>query len=233
MSLEQTTTTIPSCIGVIMDGNRRWAKKRMLPTLIGHQKGYEKIRHLVSWAKAVGIEHVIIYALSTENLVNRNDEEITYLLNLCRKGLAERMNISESERGKLRFIGELSKLPEDIQTEIRKLEEETKDFPNPTLIVALSYGGRAELLSAVKRLQTQSWDTITEQDVERELWTAGIPDPDLIIRTGGASRLSNFLPWQAVYSELYFTPVLWPDFSREEFDKALDFFATAKRNFGK
>lgn len=223
---------IPKTIGIIMDGNRRWAKEKGVTSFQGHKKGYENIRSLVQWAKEAGVKNIILYAFSTENW-NRKREEVSYLMKLCRLALEQKSTFLPDEHVRVRFIGDLSRLPEDIQSAIHTLEQETEHISGFTLVIAFSYGGRAEIIDTVRRIRMVSDVEITEENFNSFLWTSGIPDPDLIIRTGGARRLSNFLPWQSVYAELFFTDAYWPDFSRHEFEKALEFFENAKRNFGK
>jgi len=215
-----------------MDGNRRWAQDRGLPTLEGHRRGYEKFRELMNWIRESGVRNLIIYAFSTENW-GRSAGEKTYLMQLFRTGIRERMAELEREKVRVRFIGEREKFPPDIQEQMKEIEEKSSKFTEATLGIALSYGGRAEIVEAIRHMRPEELTALTEESFSQRLWTAGIPDPELIIRTGGAHRLSNFLPWQSVYAELYFTDVYWPDFDKKEFDQALQFFAASKRNFGK
>ena len=215
-----------------MDGNRRWAKDRGLPTIEGHRQGYETLKACVSWAEEAGVENIIVYAFSTENLKRRAEEEVSYLMQLIRFAVEKQLSDMLKKGVRIRFLGQWELLPEDIQKHMRSIEDKSKNNTNLTLGIALSYGGRAEVVAAIKKLPTESLQNITEENFSNYLWTSGIPDPDLIIRTGGAKRLSNFLPWQSVYSELYFTDTYWPAFSKEEFIQALDQFAGTKRNFG-
>lgn len=226
---------IPECVGIIMDGNRRWARKRGLPVHEGHRAGYKKLKELLTWAREAGVKTVVAYAFSTENW-NRSKLEVGFLMKLLRNILADEIADIKKERVRVRFIGDLDKFPKDIQEGIRTLEEETGVYKENTLVLAISYGGRAEIVSAVKKIaQEKTKEEIgkmTEKEFSQYLWTKDIPDPDLIVRTGGEKRLSNFLPWQSVYSEFYFTPTLWPAFSRREFDKILAEFATRERRKG-
>ncbi|MEK7174014.1 MAG: polyprenyl diphosphate synthase [Patescibacteria group bacterium] len=228
---DETKGAPPRCIGIIMDGNRRWARSVGLSTIQGHQKGYEKLLECLAWVKEFRIEYVIVYAFSTENW-NRVAEEVVGLIGLMRKVLREWFTELESQQVRIRFVGDMSRFPKDLQESIANMEHATEKFPAPVLAIALSYGGRAEIVSALKKIPTGSLSDITEEIFAHYLWTSGIPDPDLIIRTGGSKRLSNFLPWQSVYSELYFTDTYWPALSKEEFRHALEEFASAKRNFG-
>jgi len=221
---------IPNCIGIIMDGNRRWAKKRMLPTLNGHKKGYEVLKECLRWAKEKGVKYMIVYAFSTENW-KRSDEEVSYLMDIFRKAVLSELDSLREEKARILIAGKKSLLPEDIQLSAKKLEEDTKDEDEVTLVIALSYGGRPEIVEAVNKAIKEGKE-VSEETFGDYLWTAGVPDPDLIIRSGGEKRLSNFLPWQSVYSELFFTDTYWPDFSKEEFEKILDEYATKKRRNG-
>ncbi|MCW9054828.1 MAG: polyprenyl diphosphate synthase [Candidatus Pacebacteria bacterium] len=227
---------IPKCIGIIMDGNRRWAKEQGLTSLEGHQRGYEKLKEVLGWAKDVGIENMITYAFSTENW-NRSEEEVSYLLDLFRKMLTEELEELMKEDARIIFAGDISRFPEDIQTSIAEVHKKTKDKTPFTLVVALSYGGRAEILRAVNEIvmNADSGDkhVVTEEEFARHLWTKDVPDPDMIIRTGGEWRLSGFLPWQSVYSELFFPETYWPAFTKEEFDGLIAEFAQRERRRGK
>ncbi len=226
----------PRCVGFIMDGNRRWAKARGMGSALGHVAGYEKMKEVASWVKEAGIQYGIIYALSTENW-KRDPEEVEHLLSLFRllitEFLAERAQ-GQHQGTHMRFIGDLSRFPEDLQIGMKSLEEVTASEAERTLAIAVSYGGRAEILAAARQLVAEGVgeNDIDEVRFEKALWTAGIPDPDLIIRTGGSQRLSNFLPWQSVYSELFFLGTLWPDFSQEDFTRVLEEYALRTRNFG-
>ena len=222
---------IPAAIGVIMDGNRRWAKKNNLPTLEGHRAGYDKLRDVAVWCKESGIRNLVVYAFSTENW-NRSVEEVGYLMNLFRMMIAKFVNEAKANDTKIIFLGERSRFAPDILDAIVNAEESTKACASFTFGIALSYGGRAEILDAIHRIPEGQRASISETEFSELLWTKDIPDPDLIIRTSGEERLSNFLPWQSVYSELFFTPTLWPDFTREEFDRILDEYGKRQRRFG-
>jgi len=207
-----------------------------MTTALGHVAGYEKMKEVASWVKKAGIPCAIIYAFSTENW-KRDPHEVEHLLSLFRLLITE--FLEERTEGKhvgtrLRFVGDISRFPEDLQTSMRDVEKLTSLETERTLAVAVSYGGRAEIVSATRRLIEEgvAADAVTEERFAASLWTAGMPDPDLIIRTGGAERLSNFLPWQAVYSELFFLDTFWPDFSKEEFTTLLRDYTERTRNFG-
>lgn len=215
-----------------MDGNRRWAKERDLPTLEGHKAGAEKIFEIVRWANEAHIEEVILYAFSTENW-NRAEEEVGYLMRLAEKLFTEQLSKFKESGVKLRFIGDLSRASERIQSVMKNAEEETKEGTKGTLVFAFSYGGRPEILAAVNKLLKEGKESVDEDGFSNALWSTGLLDPDLILRTGGERRLSNFLPWQSVYSELFFTDTKWPDLSKEEFDAVLAEFAERERRHGK
>lgn len=222
------------CIGMIMDGNRRWAKAKGLPTLQGHEAGFNKLKEVVRWAKARGIKHLMVYAFSTENW-NRSEEEVGYLMDLIRRVFkpgAEELADLKKEGGRLRFVGQRERFSQDLQDALAFAEKDTAEG-ELTLWVGLSYGGRAEIIAAVNKLLEEGREQVTEEDINDALWTAGMPDPDIIIRTSGEERLSGFLPWQGVYSELFFTKTYWPDFSEEEFDAILAEFVARERRHGK
>ncbi len=224
-------TNAPHAIGIIMDGNRRWAKERGLPTLEGHRKGSEKIRDVCRWAYGAGVKEVILYAFSTENW-NRSPEEVSYLLDLFEEALPPLLKDIRKEGGRIRFIGERERFPEKLQGTMRALEEESADGTRGTLAIALSYGGRSEILAAVNALLARRARVADEASLKEAMWSAGLRDPDLIIRTGGEQRLSNFLTWQSAYSELFFTETKWPDFSKEEFDVILEAYGARERRHG-
>jgi undecaprenyl diphosphate synthase len=222
---------IPECIGIIMDGNRRWAKQKGLLSLEGHKKGYETLKDCLKWAKEKGIKYVIAYTFSVENW-NRSKEEVSYLINLLSDGITNELNSLREENVKFKMIGKREMFSEPLQEGIKKLEEDTKDASGPTFIAALSYGGRLEIIEATNRA-IEKGKKVDEESFKDLLWTVEIPDPDLIIRTGGEKRFSGFLPWQSVYSELFFMDTFWPDFSKEEFNKILDDYSQIERRNGK
>lgn len=224
----------PQCIGIIMDGNRRWAKAKNLPVFEGHRHGGETLKKIVHCAKDIGVEHVIFYTFSTENW-NRSDEEVSFLLRLIGDFLSKELEYFQKEGGVLHAVGDLSRFSPDLRKTLWSAEEKTKNNPGPHIYFALNYGGRQEILSAVKKIvgEAPKPKDITGEYFARHLQTGSMPDPDLIIRTSGEMRLSGFLPWQAVYSELFFTKTLWPDFSGEEFKKILAEFSERERRIGK
>ena len=221
---------MPKAMGIIMDGNRRWARERGKPTLEGHRLGYEKTQDVARWAKEAGLQELTIYAFSTENW-NRSEEEVSYLMNLFRELLRDGLK-EVAKDGRIRIIGERNRFAADLQKQMHELEERTKEHKEFTLVVALSYGGRAEILEATRRLQ-ESGATVNEESFKEHMWSAGLMDPDLIVRTGGEERLSGFLTWQSVYSELFFTNTLWPDLTKEEFLSILETYEVRERRMGK
>jgi len=222
-------------LAFIMDGNRRWAKEKGLPTLVGHAKGYQRVEPLVTYAQKLGIKHVTFWAFSTENW-KRDEKEVTYLMNLFRDMF--RSNLLKKlvkNGGRIVVLGEIDPFPQDIKENIKKIVEESKTNTDIIINIGLNYGGRAEILHAMKRIMQdkKNIEDLTEDMFSKYLYTHDQPDPDLIIRTGGQYRLSGFLPWQGIYSELYFPDVYWPDFTEKELDKALEEFFRRERRFGK
>lgn len=219
-------------VGIIMDGNRRWAKEHGLPSFEGHRRGYEKLHDVVDWCRDLGVGELTVYAFSTENW-NRAKEEVAYLLDLFRSGIREQLSFALKKNVRLLFPGDRSRFPEDIRAVMGDAEEKTKSFTEQTLTLALSYGGRAEILHAMREIPKEKISTITEEEFEKHLWTGGLKDPDLIIRTSGEKRLSGFLTWKSVYSELFFTDTYWPAFTKEEFARMLEEYGQRKRRFGR
>lgn len=228
-------------IGIIMDGNRRWAKERGLPAFEGHRAGLDALKKLAEDLPGLnttyGLRYVTLYAFSTENW-NRIQEEVGYLMKLFEEGLKWIVNehVKNSAKNpetavRIKIIGQRGRFSPELQTLIADAEEKTKNFGGVTVTFALSYGGRAEIVDAVARLQ-KSRETVTESAFSDALWTGGIPDPDIIIRPGGEQRLSNFLPWQSVYSELFFPKTYWPDFTREELEKVFAEYYERERRHG-
>jgi undecaprenyl diphosphate synthase len=224
-------------IGIIMDGNRRWAKKHNLALLKGHQKGYANFKKITEYAfKVKKIKALTYFAFSTENW-KRSKKEVSYMMNLFDLAFNEikkRQKQNEKYKIQIRFIGDLKKFPLKMQKKMFEIMEKTKNNNNHYLNIALNYGGRDEIIRAVKKIAQEKInpDNITEELISSYLDTSGIKDPDLIIRTSGEQRLSGFLTWQNIYSELYFTPKLWPEFSQKDFDEALDWFSKRQRRFG-
>jgi undecaprenyl diphosphate synthase len=213
-----------------MDGNRRWAKTHSLPTLEGHRKGYEKLKEVLEWAKEAGITNVMVWGFSTENW-NRSKEEVDYLMNIFRTLLPNDAAELKRRGVRLKIIGQRERFAPDIQKAMTEAEQ-TASTGDHTFWLGLSYGGRAEILDTTNRLIAKG-KPVTEEEFSNALWTSGMPDPDVVVRTGGDQRLSGFLPWQGVYSELFFVTKHWPDFSKEEFQKILADFQSRDRRHGK
>lgn len=220
-----------ACIGFIMDGNRRWARAHDKPVFEGHGEGYQKLQDVVRWTRERGIPHLVVYAFSTENW-QRSEEEVGYLMKLFRSVLEGEMQKMLDEHVRVRFIGDRSRFSADIRKMMGAMEAATEARYDITLHLLTSYGGRAELVAAANALVKEGRE-VTEDSFAGTLWSHPMPDPDIIIRTGGQMRLSGFLPWQSVYSELFFTDTLWPDFTEEEFDSILAEFAQRERRRGK
>jgi undecaprenyl diphosphate synthase len=218
-----------------MDGNRRWAKARGLPPFEGHKEGLETLKKITEYCQKKGVKILTVFAFSTENW-NRSKEEIDYLIKLFLK-LFKKKNLKElQDKGiRINVIGQKKRFPKILQQRIKKIEELTKNNKDFIFNVALSYGGRADIIQMVKKIVKRKIPPrkINEETISENLWTKGLPDPDLIIRTGGEKRISNFLLWQMAYSELYFTDKYWPEFSEKDLDKALLDYSNRQRRFGK
>lgn len=227
---EPTNSAAPTCVGIILDGNRRWAKEQGLPTFEGHRAGMENLKTAARFIRESGVAHLIVYAFSTENW-NRKEEEVAYLMDLFRESVQKQMKELGEEGVRIRFAGQRERFSPDLQQMMSDTEKETHKNGSFTLWVCLSYGGRAEIVAAARAAAKDG--EITEESLERHLWTAGMPDPDLIIRTSGEKRLSNFLPWQSTYSEFFFTDTKWPAFTKEEFNSILAEFVQRERRRGK
>jgi undecaprenyl diphosphate synthase len=227
---------IPKHIVLFPDGNRRWAREQGLPTLDGHKKGYEKLKNLCDWCESKGIEILTAFGFSTENW-NRSPEEVAYLMKLLENTLLMFKNDQDlvKKEVKVKVIGQKERLPETLQKTILEIEKFTENNKKFQLNLAVSYGGKWDILNAVKKIVEQGIEPgkIDEKLFESYLSTAGLPNPDLIIRAGGEMRLSNFVLWQSAYSELYFSPKYWPDFTEQDLDLALQEFDRRSRRFGK
>lgn len=233
-SMARHKKNIPECVGIIMDGNRRWAKSHHVPTARGHAQGYETLKQAVRWAKHEQVGTLVVYAFSTENW-KRSKLEVGLLMKLFSRALTEIGKDAREEDARVSFIGDRAQFSKTMQAKMGALEQETRNNASLHLVLAMSYGGRAEITHAVNTMLASGKKRASEDDVAKGLWSAeaGIPDPDLIIRTGGEMRLSNFLLWQAAYSEFFFTETLWPDFSEQEFSKILREYANRERRRGK
>ncbi|UCC91276.1 MAG: di-trans,poly-cis-decaprenylcistransferase [Candidatus Aenigmatarchaeota archaeon] len=234
---------IPEHVGIIPDGNRRLAKRLMKKPYKGHEWGLEKIKKVLEWCEEVGIKVMTFYVLSLENLEKRPKRELDFLFSLARKEienmLREEDHVLHKNRVKVSFFGRLDLLPKGLQEVIRKLTERTKDYSNYSLNLAIAYGGRQEIVDASKRIALKAREgvidpeKIDESMLRSYLWTNGFPDPDLILRTGGEKRVSNFLPFQSTYSELVFLDKFWPELEKEDFLQAVREFGERQRRFGK
>jgi len=224
----------PQHVAIIMDGNGRWAKKHRLPRFAGHNAGSENIQPVVKIFADYGVKYLTLYMFSTENW-NRPQLEVRGLLTLLSKKIDQETQAFHQENIRLVHLGRLDRLSQKLRKKIKAAVELTKNNTGLTLCLAFDYGARDEIVQATRRITDASMpsDNVDELVFAQYLYTAGIPDPDLLIRTGGESRLSNFLLWQAAYSELYFTPVLWPDFGHEDVEEALSEYKRRQRRFGK
>lgn len=223
---------IPSHVAIIMDGNGRWALKRGLPRIMGHYQGAKVAEDIVEYATKLGIKHLTLYAFSTENW-NRPKEEVEALFKLLEEYLKNKKQKLYDLGIRTRFIGRRDRLPKKLVELMEQIEEESKNFNILTLNVAIDYGGRDEIIRAVKKLIKDNPSVIDEETFSQYLDLACSPDPDLLIRTAGEKRISNFLLWNIAYTEFYFTDTLWPDFTREEFLEAIKDYSKRKRKFGR
>ena len=227
----QKDVSLPTHIGIIMDGNGRWAKKRGLPRTFGHKAGGEAFVKIVTECRKIGIKCLTVYAFSTENW-KRSEAEVSALMTLMKDYMVRYTDTLLKNGIRLRVLGDMSRFEHSTINEINKRIEMSKNNDTMTLCIALNYGGRAELTTAVNKLLKSGKTEITEKDISDALYTEGLPDPDLIIRTSGEQRTSNFLLWQSAYSEYYFTDVLWPDFDEKELQKAIEEYSKRNRRFG-
>ena len=227
---------LPDHVGFIMDGNGRWAKKRGLPRSFGHREGAKQFKKIVRYCKDIGLKNISFYAFSTENW-QRPAEEANTIMELFRDYIVDVRNFL-SENTRMIFLGDKSAFDEDLQEKMIKLEEDTAKYDEMTLMMAVNYGGRDEITHAARILAEKAAkgeikpEDITEQSISDNLYTAGYPDVDLLIRPSGEQRISNYLIWQCAYAEFYYTDVLWPDFTPDELDKALAEYARRNRRFG-
>jgi undecaprenyl diphosphate synthase len=224
---------IPQCVGFIMDGNRRWAQKQGVSSFEGHAQGYGALKEMIEAVYEAHIPHMVCYAFSTENW-NRSKEEVEYLMKLLGQGIAEfpTMSRKEGKHIRVRIIGERDRLSPELQRSIAEAENDKDDEVALTVWIALSYGGRAEIVDAVNRAISIG-APVTEETFATLLWTGEMPDPDIVIRTSGEKRISNFLLWKSAYSEFFFIDTLWPDFGKTEFQSILEQYAKRVRRIGK
>jgi len=229
-------TFIPTCVGFILDGNRRWAKERNLPTLEGHTEGYKRLKETVIWCHEAGVQHVVAYVFSTENW-NRSREEISYLMKMYETFIEK--NLKEALKEKIRIIhlGRKDRISKNLLEKIKNSEEKTKNFKNYILNIALDYGGRDEIIRAISKLSTMNHEpsTISEENFSQLLDTANqpYPNPDLIIRTSGEQRTSGLMIWQAAYAEYIFLQKHFPDVTDDDIEKAVEEYSRRQRRFGK
>lgn len=225
---------IPIHLAIIMDGNRRWAQKRGLPPIFGHKAGYKTFKKIASWCQKKGVKILTIYAFSTENW-QRSKEEVAYLMKILNDGLKKESQFFKENNIRFQAIGRLYDLPKNIFALVQKLTKETEKSTGGILNLALSYGGRAEIIDACKKIIKKGIkeEKLDEKVFSRFLYTSDQPFPDLLVRTGGRKRISNFLIFQSAYTEIYFTDTLWPDFTTQELEEAFSFYQKQKRTFGK
>ena len=227
----------PRHVAMIMDGNGRWARKRGVPRIAGHRAGAETVRAMLEVCKDAGVHYLTLYAFSTENW-SRSSDEVQGLMGLLNEMLRRRRADLHKNKVRLNVIGDVARLPESVRKTVRSVVEDTADYREGVLTLALSYGARDEITRAVRAIAEEvrsgrlGSEEITEETVSSHLDTGDMPDPDLLIRTAGECRLSNFLLWQLSYAEFWITATLWPDFSKEEFREALEAFASRERRFG-
>lgn len=228
---------LPKHIAIIMDGNRRWAKNKGLPVSLGHKEGAKTLEKIVRYANKIGIKHITVYAFSTENW-KRTEEEVSTLMGLFQSYLDDYSKRADSENIKVKIIGSKAGLSEKMKDSIEKCMERTKNNTGITFNIALNYGGRDEIINAVKNIAQKvkeneiQVEDIDEKIISDNLYTSEQPDPDLLIRTSGEIRLSNFLPWQLVYTEFLFIEKNWPDFNEKDLDKAIELYQKRNRKFG-
>ncbi len=234
--MTEEAAKIPAHIAIILDGNGRWAERKGIPRAMGHKKGCETLEQIVEDCARLEVSYLTVYGFSTENW-KRSSEEVGALMNLFRFYMRKLVKVANANNVRARMIGELSRFSPDIQDGVHYLENETGQNSGMTFTFAVNYGGRDEMVRAIRRYVRELREGITEEEMTEELFasyldTRGMPDPDLVIRTSGEFRISNFLLWQSAYSEYYITDVLWPDFNREELLRAIEQFRHRDRRFG-
>lgn len=234
-SIDIDINNIPKHIGIIMDGNGRWAKKRNLPRSYGHKAGVETIRRIIKECNRLGVKYLTLYAFSTENW-KRPEDEVSALMGLLVEYLKKELQELNRNQVVINYIGDISKLPLKCQDELVKAKENTKNNKGVVMNLALNYGGKAEIIEAInsflKDHKGEEDLQITEEALEKYLYTAGMPDPDIIIRPSGEQRLSNFLLWQCAYTEFWYSDILWPDFTEKDLQQAIIDYQNRERRFG-
>ena len=231
--MQEKEASIPKHVAIIMDGNGRWAKQKNMPRTAGHKEGLTVAKKIVKEASRLGIKYVTLYTFSTENW-KRTQDEVGFLMNLIRGHLRAEFQFYKENGIRIEHIGDLSGLPEDVQSEIIKAKQETAHFTGLTVVLAINYGGKNEIIRGINKFiqDKDKVDFLTEDNLNKYFDIPDLPDVDLMIRTGGELRISNFLLWQAAYAELMFTDTLWPDYTEEEFRKDIENFAGRNRRFG-
>ena len=222
---------LPNHIAFIIDGNGRWARKRGLPRMVGHKFGFDNLRHIVHEVASIGIPYMSVYAFSTENW-GRPKDEVEGLMQLFKKSFSEAFNADE-DNIRIVYSGDKTRFDEQLQQLMDDTVQKTAKHSGMTLNICLNYGGRMEITKAVNELLASGVTSVTEQDISNHLYTAALPDPDLVVRTSGEIRTSNFMPWQTTYAEWYFDKVMWPSFSKKHLMKALNSYAKRDRRHGK
>lgn len=234
---EKAERTVPTHIAIVMDGNGRWAKKRGLPRTAGHAVGSETFRKIANYAKSIGLKYLTVYAFSTENW-KRSEEEVNAIMELLEKYLREAIRDMDKNKVRFFFFGDLSRLSPELQQEARETMERSKKYEGVQVNFCLNYGARDEIVRAARAFAQKCADgeakpeDLTEEGFSDLLYSAGVPDPDLIIRPSGEVRISNFLLWQSAYSEYYFCDTLWPDFTEKDLDKAIESYNHRSRRYG-
>ena len=231
--------SVPTHIAIIPDGNRRWARKRLLPVRVGHHQGAETFKKIVRYAQSLGVKYVTFYAFSTENW-KRAEAEVSALMKIMLNFLinSDEELGEDRDRLKIEVIGDTTRLSEELQHEIARVKKDTENNPGTVTIIALNYGGRDEITNCVRKIAEEVKEgelepsQITEETISSHLYTAGTPDPDLLIRTSGEQRISNYLLWQMAYTEFYFSDKLWPDFDKEDLDAAIAVYNSRDRRYG-
>lgn len=235
--MREETEFVPQHLGLIPDGNRRWAKLHSFGIFAGYRKGVKNFVDFAKWSQDLGIKTLTVWALSTENLKNRSEQELSVLFKLYMTAATDKKLLEGLKKNKVHInvIGDLRSLPKKLKDALEELEKQTRVYEAFTVNLLINYGGREDFIHSMKELQKDklSGSQINEDTVQQHLRTASLPDLDLVVRTSGEMRLSGFLPWQSAYSELYFTEKYWPDFNKKDFYKAVDTFSRRKRRFGR
>ena len=234
--INQPGDNVPRHIAIILDGNGRWARRRGLPRTAGHAAGSENFRKIATYCKNIGVEYLTVYAFSTENW-KRPEDEVKTIMRLLRRYLNEAIDTMERDKIRMKIFGDVAGLPQELQEQVQKTDESSKHYEGFQANICLNYGGRDEIVHAARRYAEdyaagKAQGELSEEQFGGYLYSAGIPDPDLLIRPGGEQRISNFLLWQCAYAEFYFSDVLWPDFGTDELDKAIEAFRRRDRRYG-